>query len=612
MKKVIIGMTLMLCLCSSCESILDVAPEGRKSLDDVFASEITTAAYLNGCYQNFPQLGFMDFFFTSMPIGLSDDAWEFHTAQNSVLVQAYKGGITPQIDKNLLIKASGACGSFFELSSWDLYYRNINRCNIFLEHINNAVVPSESERERWIAEARVLRAFYYMELMGRFGGVALLKNSSSVDFDKSTLHKSSFKECADFVISECKDVIENSVALPWRISVVSEKERMTKSVAAAIISRVALWAASPLWNDGNNYWSEAEILTKYALDKLLDNDFSLYTEVRNPSVFGDNAYFEYNCSDADVSISPNDKETILLSRITPINWWDIQGTPINTPNKVGLCPTQELVDAYPMKSGKYILDLKKPYNDEKHLSPNFLPNSGYDEQNPYVNRDPRFYAVVLYNGSEVLNSNGEKVMVETYNGGNCGLRMGTEKNTCTGYYARKHYHPLARKNGPYFPMYPRYFRLAEMYLNYAEASAENNNLDNAIKAIEPIRSRVGMPNIENSSKEDVILRIRNERRIEMAYENNRYYDIRRWTNPGEDMSVGRFLTGMWIEKLPNGKFEYQRFQIGDIYDKNSHKWSGTGWERACYTSKYLLHPLEQSEADRLYISTGEKWQNPGW
>ena len=121
-----------------------------------------------------------------------------------------------------------------------------------------------------------------------------------------------------------------------------------------------------------------------------------------------------------------------------------------------------------------------------------------------------------------------------------------------------------------------------------------------------------MPNIPGGTQEEVILQVRHERRIEMAYEDNRYYDIRRWCSPGQDIPVGRIQTGMWIEKEGNGKFKYMRFRVGDTYDKATSKWAGTPWERRCFTSKYLLHPLEQVEADRLYTVTGVKWQNPGW
>ena len=135
--------------------------------------------------------------------------------------------------------------------------------------------------------------------------------------------------------------------------------------------------------------------------------------------------------------------------------------------------------------------------------------------------------------------------------------------------------------------------------------------DAVLYGIKPIRDRVHMPNIAPANEDEARLMIRNERRIEMAYEQNRYYDMRRWTPPTEDMATGKYLTGMWIEKVGK-KLQYRRFVIGDVYDRQSDKWLGTGWSRACYVNKYLLHPIELSEVSRLETATGVKWQNPGW
>ena len=137
----------------------------------------------------------------------------------------------------------------------------------------------------------------------------------------STLKKNTFKECVDFIQSECRDVIENSQDLPWRVVATNENGRMTKGIAAALMSRSILWLASPLWNGGQNYWKEAEKVTKYVLDKLLANGYKLYDESRNPSIFGDNVYFEYFCTKQDISPAPNDKETILASRFVIGNWY---------------------------------------------------------------------------------------------------------------------------------------------------------------------------------------------------------------------------------------------------------------------------------------------------
>lgn len=94
-------------------------------------------------------------------------------------------------------------------------FRNIRRCNLFISRIDNAVVPTEQDRAHWKAEARVLRAYYYWELISRFGGVPIIKDVLPVDYDGADLRRESFKTCADFIISECEEAMKVP-EFPWR------------------------------------------------------------------------------------------------------------------------------------------------------------------------------------------------------------------------------------------------------------------------------------------------------------------------------------------------------------------------------------------------------------
>ncbi len=199
----------------------------------------------------------------------------------------------------------------------------------------------------------------------------------------------------------------------------------------------------------------------------------------------------------------------------------------------------------------------------------------------------------------------------TYNGAKDGIKMGDIKRTCTGYYMRKYMRPDSYP-GSWLKIHWRMMRLPELYLNYAEAAIENGNWKDAVDAIKPIRDRVKMKNINPSNQEEARLMVQNERRIEMAMEECRYNDIRRWTKPGEEMKYGgKHLTAMWIEKVGN-TYEYHRCPIGQSYDKKTDSFVGTPWTRETYKSKYLLHGLELDEANRLEAVTGVNWQNPGW
>lgn len=590
-----------------CSDLLDIQPEGRINLDEIFASHITTESYLNGCYQNFPDFGTSYYWHTSALSALSDDSWDNdYTLPNFVL--AYDDKITPEKANNRLIYDNGAFRD--GLSSWDLYYRNIGRCNVFLNRIGTAAVDNENARDMFTAEARILRAFYYMELIGRFGS-AFIITEPLVEGAYPEIKKSNYKEVADFIIAECDDVIKNSTGLLWHHPNSANSRRMNKAVACAIKSRVALFMSSPLFCGGENHWQEAAKYTKESLDALLQNGYELYTSVANPSIFGTNAYREYMVSDRTYGDAGRDKETIFHTQNQGTPAWNIQGVPVNNHIKSGLCPTQELVDAFPMKDGSYVLDLFTPYNDERHLEPNYATDSGYDENNPYANREDRFYATILYNGAEVRNDGNIWTKVETFRGGNSEIRFMQRTHTLTGYYNCKYRHPNQYNGNNVSSAALRYFRLSEMYLNYSEAMVETNNIEEALAAVKPIRDRVNLPNLQSGTQEYVRAQIRHERRLEHALEELRYYDIRRWTSPNEDMAVGRWLTGMWIEKVGD-QFEYRRFTIGDTYDAETGTWAGSGRERQNYKRKYLLHPLEDQEAARLKMTTGVEWQNPGW
>lgn len=433
-----------------------------------------------------------------------------------------------------------------------------------------------------------------------------------VDYDGADLRRESFKTCADFIISECEEAMKVP-EFPWRYEKAGEEIRMTKAIAAMVKSRTALYMASPLFCDGQNYWADAERITKESLDACLANGYELYTEVRNTNLYGDNAFYEYSTSQADYGPSPIDKETIWIAKFQMGGNASIKfnGLPSNGASKSGICPTQELVDAFPMKDGTYVLDLKEPYKDELHLEPNYASGTTYNPQKPYENRDPRFYAIIFYNGSQTMNKNQKMFDIWTYNGAKDGIKMGDIKRTCTGYYMRKYMRPDSYP-GSWLKIHWRMMRLPELYLNYAEAAIENGNWKDAVDAIKPIRDRVKMKNINPSNQEEARLMVQNERRIEMAMEECRYNDIRRWTKPGEEMKYGgKHLTAMWIEKVGN-TYEYHRCPIGQSYDKKTDSFVGTPWTRETYKSKYLLHGLELDEANRLEAVTGVNWQNPGW
>ncbi|MDP4207147.1 MAG: RagB/SusD family nutrient uptake outer membrane protein, partial [Bacteroidota bacterium] len=309
--------------------------------------------------------------------------------------------------------------------------------------------------------------------------------------------------------------------------------------------------------------------------------------------------------------NPIDKETIYQSRDDQGQLWDLELA--ENGYKVGTCPSQELVDAFETTDGQPILNLASPYADEKHTNPNYNTNNKvYDSNNPYENRDPRFYADIYFNGSQRkaywknadVKGNYARV-IETYKKAPY-LGIDTtntlRQQTWTGYYNRKFLHPYCGDDyGVSAPCF-KLFRFAEVYLNFAEAAAMTGKHDDeAIAAVNEVRKRVGMPEIPTGIEHsELILRIKNERRVELALEGHRFFDVRRWSKPNGDLSsTDKWVGAMEITKNADGTFSYLRRPVTPV-------------ERQCYTNKYLKLPLWYVEANLMESLTGERWQNPGW
>jgi hypothetical protein len=143
-------------------------------------------------------------------------------------------------------------------------------------------------------------------------------------------------------------------------------------------------------------------------------------------------------------------------------------------------------------------------------------------------------------------------------------------------------------------------RLGEVYLNLAEAAAEAGHTQEAYNAVNTIRRRVGMPDLpQGLSKEQLILRIRNERRVELAFEAHRYFDVRRWHKPNEDLEkTDRWITAAQITRNADGTYTYKRGPVSK--------------ERLCYQNKFLWFPIPMNDVNIMLALTGENWQNPGW
>ena len=416
---------------------------------------------------------------------------------------------------------------------WGRSYRSIREANLALEKITETPITAE-RRALLAAEIRVVRAFRYFDLLKGFGGVPIVgdKVTQLTDDFSSLYERKSITETVNYIVSELDAVIgtlPNSAGGDW------ERGRATTPAAMALKSRVLLYAASPLYTGGTSdvsKWQAAATAAKAVIDL---NKFSLVTNlsanpaenyrllfVAPPTTTEDIFFREYT----------NTSPSMAMERMNAPNGYGGWG---------GNCPMQNLVDDYEMTNGLPITDA----------------GSGYDPQDPYINRDPRFYATILYNG---VDYRGRKIETFLPGGKDSPDTPEPWNSSPTGYYLRKFLKESITLDdwANMGTASWRYFRYAEILLNYAEAQNEAVGPDQSVyDAMNAIRSRAGMPALPGGlSKDQMRARIRNERRIELAYEEHRYFDVRRWmiANVEENEKAG----GMLIRKNTDGSLVYER------------------------------------------------------
>ncbi|MBW8323963.1 MAG: RagB/SusD family nutrient uptake outer membrane protein [Prolixibacteraceae bacterium] len=629
-KCIYSALILMILTLGSCSEALDMAPDGKITMDEIFADNDKVGAFLNSCYSNMPAKGTRYFFWSRGPVDWSDEAWDTDAEAESWIMSGrmYNGDASASNHPITNISSDAGNGDY-----WARYWSAIRNCSVFIDRIDKATVSDETNRKRWKAEAHLLRAYYYSELLKWYGPILPIERTSyGLADDFSIVKKESYYDVVKFIIEDC-DVAIATAELPWRITISSEAGRVNKGMAEAIKSKMILFAASPLYNDGKDYWQEAYTINKTSLANLKANGFELYKKVNFPQTYMSDVAFigpekneysalynEYFTQTMSYSSNPVDKETIYQSRDGQGNIWNIDGIGAQDGYKSGTCPSQELVDSYETIDGKPILDLANPYLDEKHLEPNYDDNNTlYDPQNPYANRDPRFYASIYYNGSKrkcfwsfaeapgsfenypAAMGNRTRIIATYVGEPQTGISASVRKATRTGYFERKFLHPNSGGDNVVGGANWKLFRLGEVILNFAEAAAEAGKLAEAAEAVNEIRRRVGMPDLPTGlSKEELILRVRQERRVELAMEENRYFDVRRWCTPTGDLSkTDKWITAAEITRNSDGTYTYGRRTVRST-------------ERKCYTNKFLWVPMPLAEANRLKAITGEDWQNAGW
>ena len=528
-------------LTTSCSDILDKKPLTEISDNDLWADPALVKSFVNSRYN---QIG----------CGANAESCQSSVVDETELawLRSCEVNNFARLSPTDLGRMNGAWYGW-DNRSWSTKWTNISNCNIFFEKIAQVAFADSEEKTRMEGQVRFIRAFEYWDLIQRWGAVPIITNSYTIN-DRGEIvgqKRATYKECIDFLVKEL-DQAATELPATWSGD---DYGRATSVAALALKSRILLYAASPLMNDDvktaevgyttpdPDRWKKAANAADAALQAALDAGYELYKLKSDPSenyqnIFLDNTSANKETIFARMGTSSAEGENIFtLDQYSGPNGYGGWG---------GNCPLQELVDDYEVvKDG---------------VASKFDWNNPDEAAHPYDNRDPRFYATILYDGAKWQSRNLETFFNVDASGKEIGggrdSRYGNDAwNTSpTGYNLKKYMDENYVQNSWNFSARNWiHIRLAEIYLNKAEALYNIGDENGAREALKPIRERAGMPFITASGAE-LLEAIKHERRIELVFEEHRYFDVRRWKEA--DKYFGRTMHAITIKKYPDGKTTY--------------------------------------------------------
>ncbi len=428
-------------------------------------------------------------------------------------------------------------GSWGPTRTYDPFYGEgyhfLRRANLFLENApTSAIRPiGNSDIASLMGEAYFLRAFFHFELMKRYGAIILATRSFSIE-DNLNQPKNTFEEVVAQIVADCDEAAARIPAATTAQQSGTDKGRATKAAALALKARALLYAASPLNNPAGDpqKWQAAADAAEAVMDGA-GAGHGLLTYAQLPNLW-------------NYGSLPFNQEVIFAAQSVNTAIIDNTNAPPSYNNGLGRTnPTQELVDAFEMRTTG-----KVPVVDGVAD-----PSSGYNPANPYANRDSRLALFINYHGKVFRNV--PINVIEGQKDNNPSSQVG--RVTQTGYYLGKYMSTGTGANRKAWV----YLRYAEVLLNYAEALNEAQGpVPEVYAAINLVRQRPGSaaasqnpplqstnpagPAYVERSKEAMRLRIQNERRVELCFEDHRFFDVRRWQK-GEEF-LNKPVTGMRI------------------------------------------------------------------
>jgi hypothetical protein len=615
MKKryVIIALSVFGTVFTSCnDSFVNTQPLDQLSESVVWTDPSLAEAFVTELYGGLGNGGFDE----QMLASLTDEASFTHPGRNiTTITESRSNPADPGWINGTL--------------SWQNMYTRIRACNVALENLKKATTFPKATVDRLNGEAKFMRAYYYHQLVRYFGGVPIVDKSFSLADTEFLSKRNTMKECIAFIEKECD---ESAALLTGNMAA----GRASRAAALALKSRILIYAASDLYDastaksksaamaayanpefvafvDGSRTerWTKAKNAAKAVLDLPgLGNQLNLSAPVSKE--VGTTNYMNN-------SLSRNGGERELIFARYFINAKAENGGRIglfNGPNGynnwAGNAPIQNFVDDYEMMDGT-----KFSWSNADHSAA------------PYVNRDPRFYATLMYDGSAWKPRSASAAPKDPFNQiqtGQYEINSGSAKvpyfgldtrkssiedwnGSYTGYYFRKFTDPnpaIVDQNTWQQIPWP-FFRYTEAVLNYVEACIELGEDAEARAWLNKVRFRSGMPAVTESGNA-LRLRYRNERRIEMAFEEQRYHDARRWmiapTTLGNKVQVinviGTLKPGKTVSlyRYDPTSYDYQYKVVPMDPGKENRAWA----------DKMYFLPIHRDEMNR----NKNLVQNPGY
>ncbi|MGC4102599.1 RagB/SusD family nutrient uptake outer membrane protein [Ferruginibacter sp.] len=513
MKKLVIitGMVILIASCKK-NDFLDNKSTAITE-EAVFKDSLLTIQFLNGIYN---QIGFT----------FNKGRWDTHgNTEHSVDDGEYSLSATYRPDV-ILYNGTVSPTNFGTTSptladSWSVPYTNIRRCNLLMEKLPSTPL-SAAKQSRMKGEAKCLRVWYYMQLLICYGGVPnVADNVYDIDAQLN-LPRQKFADLVTYLSKELDDAI-TLLPAPGAYEAI-DYGRVTKGTCLGLKSRLLLYAASPLFNGGANTGNASA--DQIAAASYPSYDAARWQAAADAALAVINSNYYSLISDNSTVAGLGFYKTF-LTRVNPELIFALY-RPTNKDFEQYYLPmgsnytrpTHNLAAAFPMANGKAITD----------------PTSGYDPTNPYVNRDPRFRYTLIYNGAKYANTSLVQVPFYTYTGSTTTTTYSSYISP-TGYYCRKMCDSTVTNSAGASPdrEWP-IMRYAEILLNYAEAINETGQTNLAYPKLIELRNRAGItPGADglygmkaNMTQAEMRDFIQNERRIELAFEDHRWNDIRRW------------------------------------------------------------------------------------